>query len=59
MSECPNSDPNFDKIMSRWFDITSKDYPSNRKKVYYLICIWVRYILRTLEDSGGVRGLIY
>lgn len=48
MSECPNSDPNFDKVMGRWFDTTSKDYPSNRKKVYYGICIWVRLILFTL-----------
>jgi len=48
MSECPNSDPNFDKVMSRWFDTTSKDYPSNRKKVYYGICIWVRLILFTI-----------
>jgi len=48
MSECPNSDPDFDKVMGRWFDITSKDYPSNRKKVYYGVCIWVRLILFTL-----------
>jgi len=48
MSECPNSDPDFDKIMSKWFDITSNDYPSNRKKVYYGVCIWVRLILFSL-----------
>ena len=48
MSECPNSDPGFDKIMSIWFDITSNDYPSNRKKVYYGVCIWVRLILFSL-----------
>jgi hypothetical protein len=48
MSECPNSDPDFDKLMGRWFDIISKDYPSNRKKVYYGICIWVRLILFSL-----------
>ena len=48
MSECPNSDPEFDKVMSKWFDITSKDYPSNRKNVYYGICIWVRLILFSL-----------
>ena len=48
MSECPNSDPGFDKIMSKWFDITSNDYPSNRKKVYYGVCIWVRLILFSL-----------
>ncbi len=48
MTECPNSDPNFDKVMAKWFDINSKDYPSNRKKVYYGVCIWVRLILYTL-----------
>ncbi len=48
MSECPNSDPNFDKVMANWFDTSSKDYPLNRKKVYYEICIWVRLILYTL-----------
>ena len=48
MSECPNSDPDFDKIMSKWFDITSNDYPSTRKKVYYGVCIWVRLILFSL-----------
>lgn len=48
MSECPNSDPDFDKVMGRWFDINSKDYPSNRKNVYYGICIWVRLILFSL-----------
>ena len=48
MSECPNSDPEFDKVMSKWFDIISKDYPSNRKNVYYGICIWVRLILFSL-----------
>jgi hypothetical protein len=48
MSECPNSDPNFDKVMSNFFDITSKDYPSKRKMVYYGICIWVRLALYTL-----------
>ena len=48
MSECPNSDPDFDKVMGRWFDTTSKDYPSNRKKVYYGVCIWVRLILFSL-----------
>jgi hypothetical protein len=48
MSDCPNSDPNFDKVMSRFFDITAKDYPSKRKLVYYGVCIWVRLVLYTL-----------
>jgi len=47
MGECPNSDPNFDKVMSKFFDITAKDYPSKRKIVYYGICIWVRLALYT------------
>jgi hypothetical protein len=47
MSECPNSDPRFDKVMSKFFDITAKDYPSKRKMVYYGICIWVRLALYT------------
>lgn len=45
MSKCPNSDPNFDKVMANFFDITSKSYPSNRKMVFYGICIWVRFAL--------------
>ena len=44
---CPNSDPNFDKVMSRFFDITASDYPEKRKMVYYTICIWVRLALYT------------
>jgi hypothetical protein len=47
MGECPNSDPNFDKVMAKFFDITGKDYPSKRKMVYYGICIWVRLALYT------------
>ena len=47
MSNCPNSDPNFDKMMSNFFDITSKDYPQNRKNVYYGVCIWARLALFT------------
>jgi amino acid permease len=45
MRECPNSDPKFDKVMAKFFDISAKDYPSNRKKVFYGICIWVRLAL--------------
>jgi hypothetical protein len=47
MGECTNSDPNFDKVMTNFFDITAKDYPSKRKMVYYGICIWVRLALYT------------
>jgi hypothetical protein len=47
MSECPNSDPNFDKFMAKFFDITASDYPSKRRMVFYGICIWVRLALYT------------
>ena len=42
--ECPNSDPNFDKVLSKWVEVT----PSTRKNIYYGICIWVRLILYSL-----------
>jgi len=48
MTKCPNSDPNFDKILSRWFDTSSKEYPEVRKKIYYLICITLRLFLYSL-----------
>lgn len=48
MNKCPNSDPNFDKVLSKWVDINSKEYPSTRKHIYYGVCIWVRFILYAL-----------
>ena len=47
--KCPNSDPNFDKILSKLgMNTTSKNYPETRKKIYYFICIVVRLILYSL-----------
>lgn len=45
---CPNSDPQFDKMLSRYLDIDSPEYPQHRAQIYYLVCIWVRLILYTL-----------
>ena len=42
---CPNSDPNFDKVLSNFYDIKSLDYPSNRKYTFYFVCIIVRFLL--------------
>ena len=44
---CPNSDPQFDKILSNYVDINSPDYPQKRRQIYYFICIWVRLALYT------------
>jgi hypothetical protein len=41
---CPNSDPNFDKVLSKIVDST-KDYPKKRKYLFYFICVIVRYLL--------------
>ncbi len=38
---CPNSDPNFNKVLSRWVEPT----PQNRQNIYYMVCIPVRIIL--------------
>lgn len=42
---CPNSDPNFDKMLGKYFDTSSPNYVNVRKTLYYLVCIWVRYAL--------------
>ena len=47
-SVCPNSDPNFDKILYKFTSIHSSNYPIFRKKVYYFICIVIRLILYSL-----------
>ncbi len=41
---CPNSDANFDKMLSNFID-TTKDYPKKRKLIFYFICIVVRLLL--------------
>jgi hypothetical protein len=43
--QCPNSDPNFDKILVKLFGSST---PEIRKKVYYFICIIVRLFLFSL-----------
>lgn len=45
---CPNSDPQFDKILSRYFDVNSPDYPLIRKRLFYMVCIFVRFALYSL-----------
>ena len=44
-ASCPNSDPSFDKILSRFTDITSPNYPAYRKRLFYTVCIVVRLVL--------------
>jgi hypothetical protein len=45
---CPNSDPNFDKILSRFTDTSSPTYPEYRMRLYYGVCILVRLALYSL-----------
>lgn len=40
-SGCPNSDPNFNKVLSTWIDPT----PQVRQNLFYMVCIPVRIIL--------------
>jgi len=42
MSNCPNSDPNFDKIL---VNLIGNSQPDTRKKIFYFICIPIRFIL--------------
>ena len=57
--ECPNSDPNFDKILKKLFDSSS---PEIRKKVYYFVCIIVRLFLFSLvyiyKDKPSIPYII-
>lgn len=39
---CPNSDPQFDKVLQ---NINLNPTPDLRQKLYYMVCIWVRLIL--------------
>lgn len=45
---CPNSDPNFDKVLSNFFDTRSSNYPNTRMALFYFVCVWARYALYTL-----------
>jgi hypothetical protein len=42
---CPNSDPNFDKMLGVFFNINSPNYVNVRMALFYFVCIWVRYAL--------------
>jgi hypothetical protein len=45
MSNCPNSDPNFNKILVNVFGNAE---PDTRKKIFYFMCIPIRFILYSL-----------
>lgn len=44
---CPNSDPEFDKVLRKIIAkfTNNDDYNSLRKYIYYGICVWVRFFL--------------
>lgn len=44
---CPNSDPEFDKLLRKIIAKFSNndDYNSMRKQIYYGVCVWVRFFL--------------
>jgi len=44
---CPNSDPEFDKLLKKIIAKFSNndDYNSMRKHIYYGVCVWVRFFL--------------
>lgn len=45
MSTCPNSDAGFNKIL---LSLIGNSEPATRKKIFYFICIPVRFILYSL-----------
>ena len=45
---CPNSDPNFDKMLGIFFNTKSSNYVNVRKTLFYFVCVWVRYALYSL-----------
>jgi chromate transport protein ChrA len=45
---CPNSDPNFDKVLSNFTDVNRPDYPEYRMMLFYGVCILVRLALYSL-----------
>jgi predicted membrane channel-forming protein YqfA (hemolysin III family) len=46
--DCPNSDKNFDKILSNFVDTSNNNYSQTRKYIFYNICIPIRLILYSL-----------
>jgi hypothetical protein len=47
VGHCPNSDPEFDKILKKIMSnfTSTDDYNVGRKYIYYFVCIWVRFFL--------------
>ena len=47
---CPNSDPEFDKVLRKIIAkfTNNDDYNSMRKYIYYGVCVWVRFFLYLL-----------
>ena len=52
---CPNDDPQFTKMLSRWVEPT----PQTRQHLFYLVCIPVRFVLYYLvymyRDTKAVQ----
>ena len=46
-NNCPNSDPEFDKVLRKIISkfTNNDDYNSMRKYIYYGVCVWVRFFL--------------
>ena len=57
-SSCPNDDPNFTKVLSRWVDPT----PAARQNIYYMVCIPTRFVLYYLvylyRENAGVQAVV-
>jgi hypothetical protein len=49
-NNCPNSDPEFDKVLRKIISkfTNNDDYNSMRKYIYYGVCVWVRFFLYLL-----------
>jgi len=66
MSErCPNNDPQFDAMFSRWSAVPADTNPAWRRSVYYTVCVPVRlaiafavYLLRNQWWLAYVVGLV-
>jgi len=64
-AQCPNNDPAFDALFSRWTDVTADTYPVWRRRTYYTVCIPVRlaiaftvYLLRNQPWLPHVVGVV-
>lgn len=59
---CPNSDPNFDKMLANFID-TQSDYPIKRKYLFYYVCVVARlllysYVFINIENSYMIPIII-